>query len=336
MSVKATSSRHIPALDGLRGIAILLVLVWHIAPPLQSFFPGWSGVDLFFVISGYLITGRLLATKGRPHYLSGFFRNRALRILPLYYAVVIGFLFAVHLFVQQKNLPEFSFYTQHWKSYLLFLQNWPLVFSGLPPNPSLVHLWSLAIEEQFYLVWPLAILLIPSSRASFRIFTGLVIVIITARTICYLSYPSSHQANYFNTFFRIDSLIIGALLCQLHAAGVKIPVKIARILALALLALIIAGNVLVKSVDLASPFNGTVGYILHYPIIHTIGTKIVYWGLTRWPGHDNLAMTLSMTVCLLLSFALATFSFRYFESFFLRLKSHPAPSEPGQPGPAIS
>jgi peptidoglycan/LPS O-acetylase OafA/YrhL len=117
---------------------------------------------------------------------------------------------------------------------------------------------------------------------------------------------------------------------------VEIPVKIARILALALLALIIAGNVLVKSVDLASPFNGTVGYILHYPIIHTIGTKIVYWGLTRWPGHDNLAMTLSMTVCLLLSFALATCSFRYFESFFLRLKSHPAPSEPDQPGPAIS
>jgi peptidoglycan/LPS O-acetylase OafA/YrhL len=378
MSLKATSSQHIPALDGLRGIAILLVLVWHVAPPFQSFFPGWSGVDLFFVISGYLITGRLLATKGRPHYLSGFFRNRALRILPLYYAVVIGFLLAVHLFVQQKNLPEFSFYTQHWKSYLLFLQNWPLVFSGLPRNPSLAHLWSLAIEEQFYLVWPLVILLMPFPRASFRIFTGLVIVIMTARTICYLNYPSSHTANYFNTFFRVDSLIIGALLCQLHAEGAKIPVKIARILTLALMALIIAGNVLVKSVDLASPFNGTIGYtllallfacvihlcvmpgngamarffehpflrycgkisyglyILHYPIIHTLGTKILYWGITRWPGHDNLAMTLSMTACLLLSFALATLSFRYFESFFLQLKSHPTPSQPAQQGPAIS
>jgi len=366
MNAKAIPSRHVPALDGLRGIAILLVLLWHSAPFTQSFLPGWSGVDLFFVLSGYLITGRLLGTKGRPHYFSGFFRNRALRILPLYYAVVTGFLLVVHLFVQPKNLPEFSLYTHHWQDFALFLQNWPIVFYGLPRNPSLAPLWSLAVEEQFYLVWPFVILLLPSPRASFRTFTCLIIIIMAARTICYLHYPSLHTSNYFNTFFRVDSLIIGALLCQLHTAGTKIPMQTARILALALLMLIITGNALAKSVDLTNLFNGTIGYtlfallfacvmhlcilpgnramtrffenpflrfcgkisyglyILHSPIIQTAGTKMVYWGISRWPGYDNLIMTLSMTICLLLTFALATLSFRYFESWFLQYKSRPA------------
>jgi peptidoglycan/LPS O-acetylase OafA/YrhL len=378
MNPQGKPSGYIPALDGLRGMAILLVLLWHCIPLSQSFFPGWAGVDLFFVLSGYLITGRLLATKGRPGYLPNFYRNRALRILPLYYSVLIGFLIAVHLFVQKKNLPEFSFYTQHWQSFLLFLQNWPIVFSGLPRNPSLAHLWSLAVEEQFYLVWPFVILLIPSPRASFRVFACIIIIIMAARTICYLHYPSLHTANYFNTFFRVDSLIIGSLLYQLHAAGTKIPLQMARILALVLMTLIIAGNVLEKSVDLANPFNGTIGYtlfallfaclmhlcimpgnramtrffehlflrfcgkisyglyILHEPIVQSAGTKMSVWGITRWPEHAGLINTLSMTVCVLFSFLLATLSFRYFESLFLRLKSHPNPTESARPGPAIS
>jgi peptidoglycan/LPS O-acetylase OafA/YrhL len=378
MNPQGKLSAYIPALDGLRGMAILFILLWHCMPSSQDYFPGWSGVDLFFVLSGYLITRSLLATRDRPDYLSHFYRNRALRILPLYYLVVIGFLLAIHLFVQKKNLPEFSFYTQHWPSFLLFLQNWPVVISGVPRNPSLVHLWSLAIEEQFYLIWPFVILFIPSPRAILRVFACLIIVIMTTRTIVFLHYPSSQTPNYFNTFFRVDSLIVGALLCQLHVAGTKIPAQAVRILALVLLILIIAGNSLVKNVLPANPFNGTIGYtlfallfacllhicmmpgnraitrlfeypflrfcgkisyglyVLHYLIIQSPETKMLYWGMTRWPGHANLIFALSMTVSLLLSFLLATLSFYYFESFFLRLKSHSIPPEPARQDTAIS
>jgi peptidoglycan/LPS O-acetylase OafA/YrhL len=75
-------------------------------------------------------------------------------------------------------------------------------------------------------------------------------------------------------------------------------------------------------------------YILHEPIVQTLGTKMFFWGITRWPGHDNLSMTLSMTVCLLLSFSLAILSFRYFESWFLKYKSRPV--SPTGPAPAHS
>src|ERR1700743_1695759 len=124
MPMPGKLSQHIPALDGIRGLAILLVLAWHSIPTIHPFFPAWVGVDLFFVLSGYLITGRLLATKDRPGFFSRFYRNRALRILPLYYTVVIVFLAMVHFFVQEKTLPSFSLYTGHWKSFLFFTQNW--------------------------------------------------------------------------------------------------------------------------------------------------------------------------------------------------------------------
>ena len=370
MSAMAKPSRHIPALDGLRGVAILLVLLWHSFPIMEYFLPGWSGVDLFFVLSGYLITGRLLATKGRPDYLSNFYRNRALRILPLYYSVFIGFLIMIHLFVQKKNLPEFSVYTDHWKSFLVFTQNWTFIFDGFPRNGSLIPLWTLAVEEQFYLVWPFVILLIPSGRARWKIFASLIVLIMVTRTACYLYYPPSHQFNYYNTFFRADALIIGSLLCQLHNDNIRSNNKWIRLIALILLAVVIIAGLVLKNLDPTNLFYGTIGYtllalffacilhlavtpgvstiagflrlpflrfcgkisyglyLLHEPIIEAAGTKMSVWGVTRWPGHASLINTLSMTVCLLFTFLLATLSFRYFESFFLRLKSPPTPAEP--------
>src|SRR6201999_1115975 len=97
-----TSPHRIASLDGLRGIAVLLVFTWHYLPATHSFFPGWTGVDLFFVLSGYLITQRLMATRQTPNYFSHFYRNRALRIFPLYYTFVIGFLLLAHFFVRPQ------------------------------------------------------------------------------------------------------------------------------------------------------------------------------------------------------------------------------------------
>jgi peptidoglycan/LPS O-acetylase OafA/YrhL len=370
MSAMAKTSRYIPALDGLRGVAIILVFLWHFVAIIQDLLPGWSGVDLFFVLSGYLITGRLLATKGRPDYLSNFYRNRALRILPLYYLVVIGFLIAIHLFVQKKNLPEFSVYTGHWKSFLVFTQNWTFIFDGFPRNASLQPLWTLAVEEQFYLAWPFILLLIPSGRPRLKIFASLIVIIMVTRTACYLHYPPSHKFNYYNTFFRADALIIGSLLYHLHNDNIRLNNRWIRLSALILLTAFIVAGLIMKSVDPANLFYGTIGYtlialffacilhlavtpgaatitrflnlpflrfcgkisyglyILQEPVLQAAGTKMSVWGVTRWPGHASLINTLSSTVCLLFTFLLASFSFRYFESFFLRLKSPPTPLEP--------
>ncbi len=156
-----------PALDGLRGLAILLVFLFHYGGGLRAHQPlirllgyltqaGWVGVDLFFVLSGFLITGSLLDTLGRSHSLPRFYARRALRILPLYLTALLLCAAAALLwgaaFFQLRPLLI----------YLGFLQNLPpLVASALhtPPPLPLFHLWSLAVEEQFYLLWPFLLLL---------------------------------------------------------------------------------------------------------------------------------------------------------------------------------
>lgn len=171
MSAEAKPVGHIPALDGLRGIAILLVMLLHFAPyapGLQS--PtvlldrlyvrfsgiGWIGVDLFFVLSGYLITGILYDTKGSKHYFRQFYARRFLRIFPLYYTALAVFLLvfpALHVFdsvTRELRGDAVWFWT--------YLYNMRVAVTGWLPTSAMEHFWSLAVEEQFYLVWPIVVL----------------------------------------------------------------------------------------------------------------------------------------------------------------------------------
>lgn len=155
---------HIPALDGVRGIAILTVLLSHFLQ--RGYFPterlfyifqnGWMGVDLFFVLSGFLITGILLDARDSPGYFSGFYRRRLLRIFPLYYFVVLLTWLTV-VFVEQaperlRGYDSFVWYFTFTPNIAMGLKNDWLWHSEIF---NLNHLWSLAIEEQFYLFWPL-------------------------------------------------------------------------------------------------------------------------------------------------------------------------------------
>ena len=266
------TSAHIPALDGLRGAAVLLVLVWHYLAFTQPFFPSWAGVDLFFVLSGYLITGRLLATKGGPHYFSGFYRNRILRIFPLYYAVILAFYLFARLLVREANQPQYAWYFEHWKSFLVFIQNWTLIYDGRPRTIELVPLWSLAVEEQFYLVWPLIIFLIPSPSLRIKLFSIGIGLVLLARTACYLSDPLSAEPAYFNTFLHLDGLLTGSLLCQLHAANIRLPKRwISALVAASLMAITLYCTI-TKSVVPHNPFFATAGYtvlaILFAAVLH--------------------------------------------------------------------
>lgn len=166
-----------PALDGLRGVAILLVFVFHYGGGLRAGNPlvrafgyltqiGWVGVELFFALSGFLITGILIRNLHTPHALPSFYARRALRILPLYFAAV--FACGVAALVTGATLTALK----PLLIYAAFLQNLPpLVNAALhtPPPLPLHHLWSLAVEEQFYLVWPIALLAARTPHRQFRL-----------------------------------------------------------------------------------------------------------------------------------------------------------------------
>ena len=170
-------TRRDAALDGLRGLAILLVFIFHYGGGLQSTKPAqrlagyftqfsWCGVVLFFALSGFLITGSLWETNHTAHRLRNFYARRALRILPLYVAALLATAIAAlytgaHL-AQLKPLLVFVF----------FLQNFPHLSSYALSTPSplpLYHFWTLAVEEQFYLIWPIVLFLAHSRRHALRL-----------------------------------------------------------------------------------------------------------------------------------------------------------------------
>ncbi|PYO07361.1 MAG: hypothetical protein DMD30_11175 [Gemmatimonadetes bacterium] len=163
---------HILALDGLRGIAILLVVASHFVSNLHLTaegpawilvavaHAGWAGVDLFFVLSGFLITGILVDARGSPSYFKAFYARRALRILPAYY----GFLFVIFVLLPLLNLGAGANYMlarQHQGWYWLHLTNVMMAIGEIPgrgPYPNTLF-WSLAVEEQFYFIWPAVVAL---------------------------------------------------------------------------------------------------------------------------------------------------------------------------------
>lgn len=146
ISTKSPASR-IPELDSIRGFAALAVLITHLP---RGFWIGETGVDLFFILSGYLITSIILKNAGRPGFFRTFFARRAFRIWPIYYLAILGLV----LLSLIKSTP--TSYEGAWY-YLTYLQNVTLYW-GEPTPPFLFsfgHTWTLAIEEQFYILWPI-------------------------------------------------------------------------------------------------------------------------------------------------------------------------------------
>lgn len=200
-----------PQLDGLRGIAILLVILHNGSakyPVLhldRIFANGWMGVDLFFVLSGFLITGILLDTRESSGYFKNFYARRCLRIWPLYYASLV-FMFLVVPFLRPVEGIAIFERSSPWWSFPLYLQNFlipaPETAAGL-----LGVTWSLAIEEQFYLVWPLVV-----RFTSHAILRRISILVFFLSPVLRLLLASQGVNLYSNTFSRMDGLMLGALL----------------------------------------------------------------------------------------------------------------------------
>ena len=209
--VVAGPERHIPALDGIRGLAVLLVLVFHIfqfePAPQQTLLRlgysatrfGQTGVDLFFVLSGFLITGILLDTKASARFFVNFYGRRTLRIFPLYYGVLVLFLLVLPR-VLSTPLPGIG-------SVWLWTFSTNFALSAGHDGGLVGHFWTLAIEEQFYLVWPLVVYCL--SRANL---IRICVISLAAAAVLRVVVESYGMSSFMLTPCRIDTLLLGALL----------------------------------------------------------------------------------------------------------------------------
>jgi peptidoglycan/LPS O-acetylase OafA/YrhL len=227
MEVGMASSGRIPELDGLRGLAVLLVVLHHFIPvqdaeshagfvtSLESFFHvGWTGVDLFFVLSGFLIGGILLDTRESPRYFRTFYIRRIHRIFPLYY-LWIGVYFLIAYTPLVRHADVLAIAPDRWfiiPVYGFFLQNLAWSHGMSYSTPWLSTLWSLALEEHFYLVAPLVIRYC-SRRRLVQLLFFVVGVSPFIRAIALHYFSDVHVAvAYVPTPCRADALAMGVLL----------------------------------------------------------------------------------------------------------------------------
>ena len=240
---------HLPGLDGVRGLAILLVMAVHFvgnATPanwgerLAAKVGGWGvlGVDLFFVLSGFLITGLLLDSKGGPHYFRNFYARRTLRIFPLYYAVLaLLFLVLPLVFALPPQLEEAR---RHQGFLWTYTANFFIAAKGAWALTYVSHFWSLAIEEHFYLLWPLVVFSFRRETLE-RICLGMIGAALALRIALSLAGVSELSISVL-TPCRVDTLCVGALLATVarRAAGPGLLVRRSGPAALAVAALILA------------------------------------------------------------------------------------------------
>ena len=264
-----------PALDGVRALAITLVFAEHYGGGShgggvlklvnQVRLRGWLGVDIFFVLSGFLITGILHDTLGDSHFMSRFFARRSLRILPLYYGVFVLLLLLMPVMHYQWR-PGHAWFLLYLGN---FAGNWNFdlyhVFSRTHYwwSANLAHFWSLCVEEQFYLLWPWVVFAVKSRRRLIAVAAGLSVAALLSR-VAFLWWvgPTLGERWIVRSLpFRADALLIGGLLALLlrGPAADRVQRSCKWVLAGAgLLALAI----FVWSPEATSPWMLTIGYSL--------------------------------------------------------------------------
>ena len=244
------NKRFYPALNGLRAIAVLLVFFQHYV---ASYHPamnwGWIGVDIFFVLSGFLITGILYDTRDQAHRVRNFYMRRTLRIFPLYYAVLLAALLTTPIFHWLWN-PAWILWFCYLGNYARFIYlHSPLLPLGaidhlraqpIPPRSltlRLGHFWSLCVEEQFYLLWPMVVFSLKRRETLRNLCLASVPVLLLARIACTFLIPQEYLSAdllYRFTPLRADALLIGGFAAlAIRGPEAALVHRLARIVLLA-------------------------------------------------------------------------------------------------------
>jgi len=256
-------SKHIPQLDSVRAIAILVVFIHH-ALKIKLM---WTGVDLFFILSGFLITGVLLDARQNSlgDYFARFYARRALRILPPYLLALA----MVGLFWGWKWL-------QYWYFYIL-LTNFLLPLH-IPHPTAFDPLWSLAVEEQFYIFWPFAVYFL-SVRSLRNLSLLLIVAAPLLRAVCLFG---EHWPIYTLTPFRMDLLASGALLnltWRSHPGWVE---KYGPRLGFLLMALGLLGFAALGGLEITTYGNTRIGNALVYEASLLLCLGFMLYALSGW------------------------------------------------------
>lgn len=343
--------KYFKELDGVRGLAALMVMYFHFFSGVHSsdfvtsFLVktavfGQTGVILFFVLSGFLITRILLAAKSSASYFSHFYIKRSLRIFPLYYLALCIYIFAACLLKENTNSI-----TSSALCFGLYLQNIAMTFKWNISGP--VHFWSLAVEEHFYLFWPVVIYYVSARRLPFIIYSIIVCAIITRIILFYNGY----EVFYF-TGTTIDALAIGALLAlkekksDLSIQSIKGYVVVTSITFLLMgIGWLFAGG---KGLVIIQAFKGTFIAAMYYLLLlillnvnnNSWIAKILNHKVLQYTGKISYGLyvyhvlcfflyfkfvktsniLLDFVSCFTLSYGLASLSYHLFEIRFLRLK----------------
>ncbi len=292
----APSAPRDGALDGLRGVAVLAVYLFHYGGGLRSHSPvlrlagyatqaGWVGVELFFALSGFLITGLLWTDLQQHHTLGGYFQRRAWRILPVYYAALLAAgLTALLWGASSENLQSLLVYAA-------FAQNLPPLLSIAMRYPAplpLHHLWTVAVEAQFYLVWPTLLLVARTRRRALQLCGGTFLLSCLFRLAVFWPHPSAPEtiANWSPFLLtRIGGLALGSALALLgpaplaHLARRWAPAALVGSVTLFAMAEGHCGNLL-----LASPLQ----FILALPAVEIASAALLL--LALHPGHWRTAL----------------------------------------------
>ncbi len=294
-------SRHVPELDGLRGIAIITVLIHHQLTPL-SLNAGFLGVDLFFVLSGFLITGLLLgeAEKTKTISLRNFYMRRVLRLGPALALYLIGCVLVTYY-------TQFITITRQFKLIgiaLIYSTNWRMAFRWDDVLDPTAIIWSLSIEEQFYLLWPLVLLGFISLNIRRRYLAGALAIVIGLIALHrYSLLTAGHELTrlYYGTDTRADALLTGCLFAlipwRLEGKRSRVILNTASVLSAACFAYLIAGSEFTDRFLYAGGFT-LVALVAGVVILAASTSRppvlstIFRWLPLRWFGHISYGLYL--------------------------------------------
>lgn len=220
--IRPANNKYFPALDGIRALAFAMVFAQH-------YFQmpwGWTGVDIFFVLSGFLITGILYDTCEQPHRVRNFYIRRTLRIFPLYYGVMLLLLLSYPLFRWEWSWAWLAWPAYvgnfcrgihpfvRWSGLQMLADFQPLSRTYPGFQLFLGHFWSLCVEEQFYLVWPWVVFWIRDRRRLMQVCLACVVICPLMRIVGQHVLPQfmlEQEVLYRWTPFRVDALLLGGL-----------------------------------------------------------------------------------------------------------------------------